>query len=88
MAWRQRRHGRPGVAAAVFRPQIEAAAAARPACGPLGSKEIAVLLVAAGGRALYPALLFALDGVTPAERLRPPCAARRTTRRDPPADLP
>ena len=35
--------------------------------GPLGAKEISVLLVCLAGAALYPALLFAFGGVTPAE---------------------
>jgi len=35
--------------------------------GPLGAKEITVLLVCVAGAALYPALLFAFGGVTPAE---------------------
>jgi putative peptidoglycan lipid II flippase len=35
--------------------------------GPLGAKEVTVLLVCAVGAALYPVLLFAFGGVTPAE---------------------
>jgi putative peptidoglycan lipid II flippase len=35
--------------------------------GPLGSKEVMVMLVCAAGAALYPVLLFAFGGVTPAE---------------------
>lgn len=35
--------------------------------GPLGAKEITVLAVCVAGAALYPALLFAFGGVTPAE---------------------
>jgi putative peptidoglycan lipid II flippase len=53
-------------AASHFRPVLEAPLA-EARLGPLGAKEIAVLLVALGGAALYPALLFALGGVTPAE---------------------
>nr|WP_293677809.1 murein biosynthesis integral membrane protein MurJ [uncultured Phenylobacterium sp.] len=53
-------------AAAHFRPVLEAPFAGV-SLGPLGAKEITVLLVCIGGAALYPLLLFALGGVTPAE---------------------
>ena len=49
-----------------FRPMLEAPLAAV-RLGPLGAKEITVLLVCMAGAALYPALLFAFGGVTPAE---------------------
>jgi len=54
--------------------------------GPLGAKEITVLLVCLGGAALYPVLLFAFGGVTPAEAR----AAFRRRRGDKPepGDLP
>ena len=58
-----------GVAVAVashFRPVLEAPLA-HVRLGPLGAKEITVLLVCIAGAALYPALLFAFGGVTPAE---------------------
>ncbi|MFL5298173.1 MAG: murein biosynthesis integral membrane protein MurJ [Phenylobacterium sp.] len=45
-----------------FRPLLEA-----PLTGFHYAKEVTVLLVAAAGAALYPALLFAFGGVTPAE---------------------
>ncbi len=54
-----------GVALAVashFRPLLEA-----PLAGFHFAKEITVMLVVAAGGALYPALLFAFGGVTPAE---------------------
>jgi putative peptidoglycan lipid II flippase len=35
--------------------------------GPLHAKEVTVLLVCLGGGLLYPVLLFAFGGVTPAE---------------------
>ena len=35
--------------------------------GPLHAKEVTVLLVCMAGAALYPVLLFAFGGVTPAE---------------------
>lgn len=46
------------LAANAFRPQIEAA---------LGAKELAAIAVALSGMLVYPILLFALGGVTPAE---------------------
>lgn len=49
-----------------FRPVLEAPFAAFQ-LGPLGAKEIAVLLVCLAGGALYPVLLFAFGGVTPSE---------------------
>jgi putative peptidoglycan lipid II flippase len=49
-----------------FRPALEAAFAWF-RLGPLGAKEITVLLVCAGGAAVYAGLLFAFGGVTPAE---------------------
>ncbi len=53
-------------AASYFRPALEGPFTGVH-LGPLGAKEIAVLLVCLGGGALYPALLFAFGGVTPAE---------------------
>jgi putative peptidoglycan lipid II flippase len=58
-----------GVAVALashFRPVLEAPLGGLH-LGPLGAKEITVLLVALAGAALYPGLLFAFGGVTPAE---------------------
>lgn len=58
-----------GVAVALashFRPALEAPFAGIH-LGPLGAKEITVLLVCMTGAALYPLLLFAFGGVTPAE---------------------
>ncbi|MDB5451607.1 MAG: virulence factor MviN-like protein [Caulobacteraceae bacterium] len=49
-----------------FRPILESPLAGR-SLGPLGAKEITVLLVCLAGGALYPVLLFAFGGVTPAE---------------------
>jgi putative peptidoglycan lipid II flippase len=49
-----------------FRPVLEAPLAGL-ALGPLGAKEITVLLVCLAGGLSYPVLLFALGGVTPAE---------------------
>ncbi len=49
-----------------FRPVLEAPFA-HVSFGPLHAKEITVLLVCLAGAALYPALLFAFGGVTPAE---------------------
>jgi putative peptidoglycan lipid II flippase len=49
-----------------FRPALEAPLA-HVRFGGLHAKEISVLLLAAAGGALYPALLFAFGGVTPAE---------------------
>ena len=49
-----------------FRPALEAPLAGI-RLGPLGAKEIMVLSVALAGAALYPVLLFAFGGVTPAE---------------------
>jgi putative peptidoglycan lipid II flippase len=49
-----------------FRPLIEAPLAGLH-LGPLGAKEITVLLVAMTGAAIYAVLLFAFGGVTPAE---------------------
>jgi putative peptidoglycan lipid II flippase len=52
--------------ASYVRPTLEAPFAGV-GLGPLGAKEIAVLLVCMAGAALYPVLLFAFGGVTPAE---------------------
>lgn len=73
------------VAAAHFRPLIEAPFAAV-RIGGLGAKEISVLAVCLAGALVYPALLFAFGGVTPAEARQ----AMRRRRGDPPvsADLP
>ena len=49
-----------------FRPALEAPLGAAH-LGPLGAKEISVLAICLAGAALYPALLFAFGGVTPAE---------------------
>jgi putative peptidoglycan lipid II flippase len=49
-----------------FRPLLEAPLAGFK-LGPLGAKEITVLLVCLAGAALYPVLLFAFGGITPAE---------------------
>jgi putative peptidoglycan lipid II flippase len=49
-----------------FRPLLEQPFA-HVRLGPLGAKEITVLLVCLTGGALYPALLFAFGGVTPTE---------------------
>ncbi|WP_296450841.1 murein biosynthesis integral membrane protein MurJ [Phenylobacterium sp.] len=72
-------------AAALFRPQIEGViGGVLP--GGHGAKEIAILLVSAMGLALYPALLFASGGITPAEAR----AAFRRRKGDPaatPADM-
>jgi putative peptidoglycan lipid II flippase len=65
--------------AGAFRGDIEAALSGVALPG-LGAKEIAVLLVCALGAALYPALLFAFGGITPAEAK----AAMRRRRSDPP----
>jgi putative peptidoglycan lipid II flippase len=68
-----------------FRPVIEAPLAGV-RLGPLAAKEITVLLVCIAGAALYPVLLFAFGGVTPAEAR----AAFRRRSGDvaaPPADL-
>jgi putative peptidoglycan lipid II flippase len=54
------------LAANTFRPEIEALFGWF-RLGPLGAKEMAVLMVCAGGGALYAVLLFAFGGVTPAE---------------------
>ncbi|HEX7885813.1 MAG TPA: murein biosynthesis integral membrane protein MurJ [Phenylobacterium sp.] len=76
-----------GVAVALashFRAAIEAPLAA---VLPAGTKEIAVILVSIAGAALYPVLLFAFGGVTPAEAR----AAFRRRKGDvaaPSADLP
>jgi putative peptidoglycan lipid II flippase len=64
--------------AALFRPQIEGVIDAV-VPGRHGAKEIAILLVSAVGLALYPALLFASGGITPAEAR----AAFRRRRGDP-----
>lgn len=52
--------------AASFRADLEAPLAGVH-LGPLGAKEITVLLLSLAGAALYPVLLFAFGGVTPAE---------------------
>jgi putative peptidoglycan lipid II flippase len=49
-----------------YRPVLEAPLAGLNFLG-LGAKEVTVLLVCAAGAALYPVLLFAFGGVTPAE---------------------
>ncbi len=49
-----------------FRPALEAPLAGFHLIG-LGAKEITVLLVSLAGAAVYPVLLFAFGGVTPAE---------------------
>jgi putative peptidoglycan lipid II flippase len=49
-----------------FRPLLEAPLSGH-RLGPLGPKEITVLLVCVAGAAVYPLLLFASGGVTPAE---------------------
>ena len=49
-----------------FRPSLEAPFAGVH-WGPLGAKEITVLLLCLAGGALYPLLLFASGGITPAE---------------------
>ncbi len=54
------------LAATHMRPQLEALIATAPLVGGL-AKEMGVLAVTAAGAALYPALLFACGGVTPAE---------------------
>lgn len=71
------------VAANAVRPQIEAALAAFLAHGV---KELSMLLVSSAGLALYPVLLFASGGITPAEAR----AAFRRRKGDPapPPDLP
>ncbi len=61
-----------------FRPAVEAPFAAV-RLGPFHAKEITVLLVCLAGAALYPALLFAFGGVTPAEAR----AALRRNKGDP-----
>jgi putative peptidoglycan lipid II flippase len=53
-------------AAAYFRPVLESPFADL-RLGPIGAKEITVVLVCMAGAALYPLLLFAFGGVTPAE---------------------
>ncbi|ODT87775.1 murein biosynthesis integral membrane protein MurJ [Phenylobacterium sp. SCN 70-31] len=65
-------------AANLFRAEIEAAVGA---VAPFGVKEISIVLVCSAGLALYPALLFAFGGLTPAEAK----AALRRRRGDPPA---
>lgn len=62
----------------LFRPQIEAVVGS---VLPHGVKELSVLGICAVGLALYPVLLFAFGGVTPAEAK----AALRRRRSDPPA---
>jgi putative peptidoglycan lipid II flippase len=54
--------------------------------GPLGAKEITVLLVALAGAGLYAVLLFAFGGVTPAEA-RAAFRRRKGDAAAPPADL-
>jgi putative peptidoglycan lipid II flippase len=49
-----------------FRPLLEAPMGSAH-LGPLGAKELTVMLVCLAGAALYPALVFAFGGVTPAE---------------------
>lgn len=67
-------------AAAHFRRALEAPLAGFSFHG-LGAKEITVLLIVAIGAAIYPALLFATGGLTPAEMK----AALRRQKSDPPA---
>ncbi|WP_293907494.1 murein biosynthesis integral membrane protein MurJ, partial [Phenylobacterium sp.] len=69
-----------------FRPVLEAPLA-HLHLGPLGAKEITVLLLSAAGIALYPVLLFAFGGVTPAEA-RAAFRRRKGDRSAPLADLP
>jgi putative peptidoglycan lipid II flippase len=63
-----------------FRPILEAPLAGLH-LGPLGAKEITVLLLCLAGGAFYPVLLFAFGGVTPAE-------ARAALKRRPRAQTP
>jgi putative peptidoglycan lipid II flippase len=51
--------------AAYFRPVLEAPFAGL--TGSLGAKELVIVLLSGAGLALYPVLLFAFGGVTPAE---------------------
>jgi putative peptidoglycan lipid II flippase len=68
--------------AGLFRPQIEGVVGGL-LPGGRGAKEIAIVLVSVVGLALYPALLFASGGITPAEAR----AAFRRRRGDPAPDL-
>ena len=63
---RSRRLGLVMFAASQFRPQLEAPLAGVSFAG-LHAKEVTVLLVCLAGAAVYPVLLFALGGITPAE---------------------
>ncbi len=72
-------------AASHFRPLIEAPFSGL-TLGPLGPKEITVLLVAMTGAAIYAVLLFAFGGVTPAEA-RIAFRRRKGDVAPPPADL-
>ena len=54
--------------------------------GPLGAKEITVLLVVGAGAALYTVLLFAFGGVTPAE-MKTAFRRRKGDKADPTPDL-
>ncbi|MDZ4375409.1 MAG: murein biosynthesis integral membrane protein MurJ [Phenylobacterium sp.] len=65
----------------LYRPAIEGAVGA---ILPLGVKEVALTLVCIAGLAIYPLLLFAFGGLTPAEAR----AALRRRRGDPPAAAP
>jgi putative peptidoglycan lipid II flippase len=69
-----------------YRPLLEAPLAGV-GLGPLGAKEITVLLVCLAGAAIYPLLLFAFGGVTPAEA-RAAFRRRRGDVAPPGGDLP
>jgi putative peptidoglycan lipid II flippase len=69
-----------------YREVLEAPMAGR-ALGPLGAKEVVVLLVCLAGGLAYPVLLFAFGGVTPAEA-RAALKRRRGDAPTAPADLP
>lgn len=69
--------------AAYFRSLLEAPFAGF--TGHLGPKEIVIVLLSGGGLALYPVLLFAFGGVTPAEAKA--VLQRRGDPAAPPADL-
>jgi putative peptidoglycan lipid II flippase len=66
------------VAANLYRPAIEGAVSA---VLPFGVKEVALMLVCVAGLAIYPLLLFASGGLSPAEAR----AALRRRRGDPPS---
>jgi putative peptidoglycan lipid II flippase len=69
-----------------YRPEIEVLVSGL-AIGPMGAKELAVLLTCLAGAALYPALLFAFGGVTPAEA-KAAFRRRKGDRSPPGGDLP